>query len=411
MSSKASQKKVLYSGLLYPAVFLVSIAIGFAALRFFNPAEVGQSKTVVEDSQRILRECKNSNELERCYGEQFLELGKKVKLDHALSVFHAVQNADPRAKSCHFISHKISQAEVVKNPQKWLGIFENLDLSECSRGFFHGAIEGYIQYDPEFELTAKSITEICSKVSKSAKKKLSEATANGLCVHAVGHMLLVQAEGDINNGIDVCARLPKTHKSYCYDGIFMENTNRENLTMHGLSDDLEWNEENTMQVQELCEKYSGRIASSCWESIADMYGNIAYGDSARLYQLCQAAPELNDREKCYAKGSGFMAFLAASRAGASDKTIISLCKEAPEVIALTQSCIQQVVSYVLNSSVSYAEKLVPFCNQFPAGGREFCFSESFRILSAHSSGVLNNFCKIIPSDQQTRCKMKISYNN
>lgn len=411
MNSKASQKKVLYIRLFFLVVFLVSVVVGFVALRYFSPIEVRQSKTVVEDSQRILGACKNNNDLERCYGEQFSDLGKKVELDHTLSVFHTLQSVDPRAKSCHFIAHKISQSVVAKNPQMWLGLFEKLDLSECSRGFFHGAIEGYLQYDPEFELTAKSITEICSKVSDSARKKVSEAHVNGLCVHAVGHMLLVQTEGMIDNGIEVCSHLPKAHTSYCYDGVFMENTNRENLTLHGLSEDLEWNEENTMQIRELCKKYSGRIASSCWESIADMYGNIAYGDSARLYQLCQGAPEPDDREKCYAKGSGFMAFLTASRGNTSDGLIASLCKEAPANIALTQSCIQQVVSYVLNSSVSYSEKLVPFCNQFSAGVKKFCYKESFRILGTHSPEALSDFCKTIPEDQQIQCKMKTSYKN
>ncbi len=328
------------------------------------------------DTQRIFDACQKSSELERCYGDKFWELGKNRKFEHTMDVFYSLQSVDPSTLSCHFIAHKISQAEVSKNPSLWLDVIGKIDLNSCSRGFFHGAIEGYLQLDPDFVLNKNTIVDICDKVSKRTSSNLSKSHTKSMCMHTVGHMVLVQAEGNVDNGLEICSQLSVDTEKDCYDGVFMENINRENLQLHDLAEDLDWNEDNTFQIERLCKKYSGVAAGACWEGVSEMYGSISNGDSTRLYSLCLAVPENADRENCYAKGSGFMAFLIASGKSNPKGGLTSLCKEND---GQRNKCIQHVISYVLNSSKSYKDQILSFCDNLPADSISFCHRESIRI--------------------------------
>lgn len=384
----------------YVLLFLLCAVVSFSVIKLSQNTKIPISKSVEKDSNALVSVCKGRSTTEECYGNRFGILTKKEKIEYTLAVLKNVQNKDNKAKNCHFIAHKISQAEVEKNPEDWLGVFGKIDLNACSRGFFHGVIEGHLKDDPDFMLDKKSISSICSSIAQKTGENLSEEQVDSLCAHAVGHILLVQTEGVIDNSVKVCSQLSKYLENPCYDGVFMENTNRENLKLHGISEDLEWNEANTFQIEKLCKKYSGKVGSSCWAGLSDMFGSISEGDSKKLYQLCQNAPDTEERENCYAKGSGFMAFIFAGQGKNSE--FATLCNEDLKD-STVRSCIQQVVSYVLNSSISYSDKVLFFCDKFSSSLDNFCYRETYHVLRYNSKSAASTFCNDLPPEKKITC--------
>lgn len=397
---KASRKNQLYQNLRYVSLFILCVVAGIVLMSIIESEKLNNSQTVVEDAKNIISECKGINYADECYGLSFGKLVKKTGIAYTMTVLQKVQNIDNATRNCHFIAHKISQAEVARSPADWLNVLGRVDMNACSRGFFHGTIEGYLQFNPAFELNRKSITDICSAIREKTERKMPESQINSLCSHAVGHILLVQTEGVINDAIKVCKQLSSGLESPCYDGVFMENNNRENLKMHGVSKDLEWNDANASYIKDLCSKYFGSARTSCWSGLSDMYGSVSNGDSRRLYQLCRGAPDLNNQENCYAKGSGFMAFIFAGDGKTSEFT--TLCDEG-DTEKMTLNCIQQVESYVLNSSLSYSEKLLPFCDHFATSMSDLCYREFVRLLRSRSSKELLNFCNKVSASKKEIC--------
>ena len=80
------------------------------------------------------------------------------------------------------------------------------------------------------------------------------------CVHIIGHVLLVQTKGNVDQAVAICSQIPLNLQKECASGIFMENFTRDNLVDHEIAPTVLWDDRTISQTEQLCRQYVGKIA-------------------------------------------------------------------------------------------------------------------------------------------------------
>ncbi len=369
--NRFSRSLILIVGILLLSSICVYFLIQLQSIKHVSPL------TKAKEFQRI---CSQTKQKELCYAEQFARLTKANPIQTTLATLASLKSVDTSTQFCHLIAHKIAVVEVRKDPQHWLDVLDSVDLQGCSRGFFHGVIEGYSGYDTDFSLTSKTIPPLCQQVAKHLQDKEKQQNSIQSCLHAIGHTLLVQEQANIEDAVKICSSLTKSYRHECYSGVFMENMNKENLFVHGLGERVVWNTESITQQAHVCSSFLGEAGSVCWEDQGEMFGSLSNGSSDELHRLCQQAPLQENRGKCEMKGSGFIGFRIAAGAF-SRANLPQLCKSFIANDVTMKQCLRQVVFYIVNASSTYEETAKAFCEEINTGNRDYCREQ---IVTAHS---------------------------
>lgn len=332
---------------------------------------LGGQKTFDAHSQAnaLITSCKKSSEHDRCIADSFAVFAHKNPLDDSLSLLSAVQQKDPTTLYCHLIAHKIAISEVQKSPDQWPSVLQKVDLSACSRGFFHGVIEGYISYNPDFSFKKQTIEKLCEEIADSTRTYAKSNDPEQICIHAIGHMILVQEQGKIAHAINICSEVKNALQFECYSGVFMENMNRENLVIHGIARPFPWTKENTKQQEALCVSYTGSPASACWRDISAMYASQAQGNYETTVSLCGRASVLADQHACSLSGVSFLTFLKIRE---GNTNIQDACDGFSGNKELFSRCTVMVIEYAINSSPSYKPYMEGYCKGLPSDKSRQC---------------------------------------
>lgn len=261
----------------------------------------------VQEAVLLTKACSSSTSKEQCYAEKFYDLSLKHTLSYSIQTLDKLKEVDRAAMYCHGYAHEITSAQVIKNPEEWLKLFSQINPDACTRGYFHGIIQGHLSNQPSFTFTNKSMHEVCNAFLEE-KRGFEAQKLQKTCAHTVGHMILVEKKADASDAIAVCKTFTEDLDYDCYSGVFMENMNKDTLMDHGLADKYPWTEENTAEQEAVCKNYTSGPASACYESLGHMYAFISGNDNLRLLRLCSSAITGADQEKCYLSGIGFMAY-------------------------------------------------------------------------------------------------------
>ena len=219
-------------------------------------------------SLEINNKCKDSIDKDHCYGEFFYIFTHKYNLADSVAILQNLQKINPEGtRGCHFMAHKISQAEVEKDPKQWLNIIKKVSPSMCTGGFLHGVLEAHVGDDPSFEINSTSVNYICENVLSYS------SFAQRSCAHNFGHLMLIQTNGSIPKAVDQCGKLNKLSFKYeCLSGTFMENITMENLVAHAIEPKrLPWTEKRAGEIEILCSQYSDLQAKACWKELSYIY--------------------------------------------------------------------------------------------------------------------------------------------
>lgn len=362
----------------------------------FLAQKLYQRDSIARVSSDISKFCRLEKEKEKCYVSKFEKIAKDNSLSYTLELLSKLQKTDQSLEYCHVVAHKISNVEVSKNPQNWVNVFENVDLNACSRGFFHGVIEGYSRFHPNFKIDQESMTDLCSKISTKTKKLVRGSDSYAICIHAMGHMLLVEKDNDLQKSSIICSNL-KSHAYDCMQGIFMEEANRENLITHGIAKPFPWNRGNALEFEKICKSYFGLAGKACWGTIAHIYASISDGNYRNLYKFCNIAKEEEFVKKCYLEGAGFLAFFAASSRIPSEN-LKELCNPYLTNDGILKQCIGMIIEYTINSSRDYSYKLLDFCNNFTDSFKGYCYQYSKeKLTTILLPNEIQSLCKISPN--------------
>lgn len=349
--------------LLLFALVLILIAIAaevnLIKSHYFQEKEKQNSKGNI--AHRIFEGCSNDERQWRtCYAKSFGDLTTSSGFTFSIDVLREFQKIDPKTRDCHFIAHRMADAEITKNPQTWEEFLGRTSADECIGGFIHGAIEAYRRSNSDVKLDAKTVEEICS---------LTKTRGKSYCSHMMGHLLPVETVGAFRKAVDICAELSKEIQYNCFTGVFMENITRDNLASHGLAEHIPYNEESTLSQEKLCRNFSGEPARGCWQEITHYYQRLELGNPKGLFKRCGRADSAQGRDSCFLHGVTFM----AGAEEIEENNMLSLCS--PFSLGQekrTKRCVSTIIFVLLKSSPKFEERIGELCRGIEPKYQEFC---------------------------------------
>lgn len=397
--TKNKNRQVVFSKLItfigFFLLFSISIYFGRQINILLRKNVSVLSLSPLRDAKKVDQLCKNSTDKDRCYGSEFYQITKKNDLKYAIDVLTYLQKIDPQnTNGCHFISHKISQAQTEKDPSRWREVIKRVSPSNCTGGFLHGVIEAHMATDPNFTINEDSFKKICDDVY--AKHRTWFAWRG--CVHNMGHLILVEQDGNIQNAVTACDKINNSGTQYeCLSGAFMEKITGENLLAHGLLDHIpSWDERLSKNTEELCKNYSGTSARACWKVISYVYFATSNHDPVGLYEKCQRAPESSMRDECFIYGAGNL--VVTTRFDRSN--LRGVCHQFDFDNPLFAPCMSQTMGALLTSTTENISLVSDLCNKTYDNFKKTCFVELIEILAHNQTRpeIIDSTCSLVPKD-------------
>ncbi len=283
------------AGLLIAGVVLACTAVLFM---FY-------SQTPAARAEALLDSCRLSKIPETCYTQNFKGITKQHGLAYALDTLAALQKQGGSSAGCHFIGHVVAHEAVANSPANWPEVMRQLPVEACTGGFLMGLLEARKQFEPDFKLGADTISGTCKVIKQQQGSEGAEQT----CVHTMGHLVLVEARGDIAKALAMCAALEDAYYYECASGTFMENIYRRNLVAHGTKEKLVWNGAELQRQKQLCSSHTGTAGKACWRELSHMLIQTSKRDMAKVFTACQGSGNNANSTACYMHAVGVMALL------------------------------------------------------------------------------------------------------
>ena len=310
-------------------------------------------------ADKIALACQKIGSYENCYEEQFTDLTQRKDLFFSQKVLYKLWEIDSRTYVCHVIAHRISLAQVRKDPASWRKILNSIDPQSCSGGFYHGILEGHASFDPNFELNGAQIDKLC--------RDKGSVYSEGSCIHILGHILLVQFNGEISKAIGVCKHISLSSSGQCYSGIFMENMTKQNLSEHGIAKPFNWTKDSLKDMEKVCFQQEGDAANGCWGQMGHMYAAVYNDEPEIVFDACKKAPQKEFSTNCY-----LYAVAKISVTRDSQSNINSICR-VYEGSTFFDTCVGRVISSLLQTSPKFYERGKKFCQSLSSKSQIKCF--------------------------------------
>lgn len=302
-----------------------------------------------------------------CYAKELSDIAFQHGSDYAFKVLFAVQKKDLDAKNCHFIAHGIGWGAYKRNPDDWQNLIATSSAS-CSYGSQMGAIEAYAENSGN-KITKEFVPTICGPNPKSFD-----------CNHAVGHVLLVETQGDKKEALELCYGIQtKIQRFACLSGLFMEHMLAFGLADHGIvpeSRKRDW-PNRIEEFEKLCREYEGDEAVACWREISHVAFAKFQHDPKKIFDFCNRSHVNNGAGHCKRHA---LAEIAGSRklnlSSLKDICAIGQSVRDPE---FEKDCYLQLVGIKLNFvPAKEARDVVDFCSSLDEEFRSSCFERLCR---------------------------------
>lgn len=369
LTSKNKRKIILVVGI------LILILLSTLPLKIPDFLRSSYNETLFKSkAERFASLCQGKKDWRTCYGGHLAALNKSQNFEKTLTVLWTLQDLDSKTRDCHFIAHRLTASEVEKDVNQWLDIFKYVDNTVCANGFIHGAIEGKVKFDPSFKLNAQTISDVCNQIEERLmnKKDGKSDQVDDACAHGIGHILLVETEGNIAKATAICEQIPDIDLQYtCYHGVFMENIIRDNLENHGISKKFRLTLAAANGLEKVCLKYSGSAKKGCWREMAHIYTTLSEHNPTKNYDFCTHATAQTDIDECYFHSINLMILsdkLDTRRLG-------DICIHYLNNKAKLPLCINRTLTPLLVSSTKFTDRAISFCISLPEDPQKSCFTE------------------------------------
>lgn len=268
--------------------FFFALVAGLLTFAAFHNLRMGGGISHKGEAENIVRKCSSVGNKIECYNAEFASLTRSQGIEDAFAVLDLVRTMDSLSQDCHFIAHTIGGIEAKKDISKWKDVVSNRCPVTCDFGCMHGALQAYVG-------------EAASPVDFGALLKDVCVDAKlPFCPHIIGHLLLVEADNNIEKALRMCREISKdSAQSYeCFTGVFMEEQLPFTLVSHGLLDKsaLDW-KKHLLESKALCGRFGGLYGGACWLELAHVVIK-AEDDPRRQFEFCATAGSSLERRNC-----------------------------------------------------------------------------------------------------------------
>jgi hypothetical protein len=391
----------LFSLLFLLFLFLGALTLGTKISGYFQiPSPEDIEKNIPNIAQEIDDKCRDDINRDTCFAIAFYDLAQKNDSTYAVKTLLHLQQIDPKnTRGCHFIAHKISQAETEKDPSKWEDVIRKVSPTMCTGGFLHGVLETHLATDPDFTINENSITHICQNVLSGAP---GGGFAERSCSHNMGHLMMVQEENQISRTVEKCNKITNPGFHYeCLSGAFMERLTAENLIAHDLIKvKPRWNEDLARETEKLCAEYTGLAAKACWKELSYVYFSINNNEPLGLHKECQNAPTQEIRDECYIYGAGNM----INSGRFKEENLIVLCHQFDLNDPMFNRCMNQTIGSLLTSTTDNLERTLSICQKTYPQYKGNCYAKIVTILTRNGApkNLIDKTCLQLTSDLRTQ---------
>jgi hypothetical protein len=335
----------------------------------------------------------NIHQKNNCYTTELQKVVRTYGLATGEATLLILQEKEPFTRSCHVISHNMSNEAYKRNPRDFYTLINSVNVNICSSGFLHGVLEAYTANNPETEADGAFIDDICGRGNNPYR--------NRTCIHFIGHVLLVNAFGNLSEALEGCRSVRPEWQFNCYDGIFMEDHQKVILSQHNMFPLPTLDEAYFNKIEGVCLTKTGIIGKACWTEMAEMYAH-AYGYIPDIiFKNCSKAQTDEFDRDCYSKGVIAMAIYPGFDTTEKLKSLCSFYKEA----TVYDSCTQTLLSSLIYNSPKFTTRGVTLCSSFTSTYTEQCFKYlGTRLHSVIPERDLRSpYCALIPDMYRSHC--------
>lgn len=306
---------------------------------------------------------KNVSEKLPCYSRQFERISFENGPEFAFEVLEELQRIDENAKTCHVIAHGIGWGAYERSPDKWKELVAGINPT-CVYGALHGILERHIQNLPDRKISKEMVLEFCESNPKPG------------CIHAVGHLLLVEAENNIDEAIKFCYEYPKKnyHRHYCITGIFMEYMIGDNLFQHGIYSQerrRRWYT-NFSGFESLCRSQEGENHTACWTELIHASSIYFKGDPIKVFELCNSGQTLEAAKLCRRHAIGDL--VSMNKRNLSKLKFMCSIRQENDSSFKNECYSMMATSVSFSSPPEYLGPVIDFCSSLDRKFQNACFS-------------------------------------
>ena len=232
----------------------------------------------------IMDKCNGQN---ACYAPLFIPITMKKGFEFAFKVTFELRKIDRIiANSCHSVARQIGWATYRMDPKNWQENLRHMDI-RCSWGAVHGVVEEYA-------------ASTGNKFDKNMIKVL--CNGNAPCNHGVGHLLLVQEEGNISKALDICTVLKVwDYRHMCMTGVFMERMAEQNSAER--EDDpvgrrIAYSMNRMNEFKSVCDNFTGEPYTACWSELSRPAIVNFNQDPKTVFDYCNKAKTYDAANYC-----------------------------------------------------------------------------------------------------------------
>jgi hypothetical protein len=329
---------------------------------FQNGLSSAQEESPLKMAEDAKEKCFLENETgfekrSECYANFYYKLALQKDTNTSFSSLLELQKIDDGARSCHFILHSIGRAAFDKDPENWK---ENLQKmpEECDYGGLHGMLEAY--------QTKGGI------VDRDTIPSLCGEDTEGGCIHAVGHLVLIEEKNNLESALDQCgAFITQQDRHHCMAGAFMERMIPRNLVAHDLVDSEDINNwwDRIDEFGLLCRSYIGEQATACWTEISHAAVKRFNGNPKMIFDFCNMGPTNEAANSC-------RRHIIIEFVGISKFDLVGLkpiCKLGPTYDPqFEEDCYVEIVK-AAQSGFQTKDKLNDFCSSLESRFKKACY--------------------------------------
>ena len=306
---------------------------------------------------------KNVSEKLPCYSRQFESISFENGPEFAFEVLDELQRIDETAKVCHVIAHGIGWGAYERNPNDWKKLVAGINPT-CVYGALHGILERHIQDLPDKKISKEIVSEFC------------ESNPHPGCIHAVGHLLLIETENNIDDAIKFCYeyQTKNYHRHYCMTGIFMEHMIGDNLFQHGIYGQerrRRWYK-NFSGFESMCRSQTGENATACWEELIHASTIYFKGDPVRVFEHCNSAQIFEGAKLCRRHAIGDL--VSINRRNLSKLKFMCSIKQENDSSFEKYCYSMMATSVAFSSPPDYLGPVIDFCFSLDRKFQSACFS-------------------------------------
>lgn len=203
------------------------------------------------------------------------------------------------------------------------------------------------------------------------------------CGHGLGHVILVEQEGDLNNSIQICNSLSDGISRGCRDGLFMEFLLKINLAEHGLAWPQQITPNYVQQVELVCANYRGKTAESCWREISQGYYNLQGSDLLKLKNSCQKGGTKENILACYFRSFNF----ALIDNNFDHSQLSNICSDYINNHDDIYNCYDWAITGLVLTSPKYTPMITELCIKSPASFYNDCLKMKEQRIKMYASPV------------------------